>query len=267
MKKVRVAAQAGRFYPEDPDQLKLMINSYLEEAKDKLVYTQYENAAFISPHAGYIYSGPVAAYVYSLIEHEKKRIKKVVLIGPSHWSDFKGFALSSADVFRTPLGDTIVDQETNQLLIAMKLATYIDAAHELEHSLEVQLPFLQYVLDEFVIIPILVGRAEPQEVATLLEAIDGSSNSIVIASSDLSHYLDYHTAQRIDKNTVNRILSLDWMGISADAACGHLPLKGLLIYASKKGWRPRLLDLRNSGDTAGPMDKVVGYVAIAFERR
>lgn len=267
MGKIRPAFHAGHFYPAEPDRLREMIEAFLDEPRSRVAKLASGNPAYIVPHAGYVYSGPVAAYAYALMECDRSDVKRVILIGPSHYADFKGFAFCSASAFETPLGTVPVDQDSVQQLAAQHLGFIYDAAHEPEHCLEVQIPFLQMVLDEFIILPVLVGRAEPSEVSHLFDAIDGQAETVILVSSDLSHYLDYTSAVRLDRSTVSKILQLDWRGINSEAACGHRAIRGIVYHAALKGWRPRLLDLRNSGDTAGPKDQVVGYASVVFEQR
>ncbi len=267
MTRIRPPSQAGKFYPEDPTTLAEMVDEMMEEARGRVKITVGRTVAFIVPHAGYVYSGPIAASAYAVMERQSGPVERVILLGPSHWADFRGFALSEAEGFATPLGVVPVDVEANELLVQRGVAFYGDSAHLPEHCLEVQLPFLQRILDSFQIVPILVGRADPNEVGILLDTLNRTAGTVILVSSDLSHYLDYETAVRVDRATAEQILRLDWRAIHSEAACGYRAIRGLLHYAGLKGWRVRLLDLRNSGDTAGPADRVVGYGAFAFEQR
>jgi AmmeMemoRadiSam system protein B len=237
------------FYPADPGELCRMIEGFLSAAKPGL-----HPKAIIAPHAGYIYSGPVAASVYKRIDPEK--ISRVVLIGPSHRVPLRGLAGSSASFWRTPLGDVPVE--------CPAFVPANDAAHEQEHSLEVQVPFLQTVLGDFTLLPLVVGEASAEEVADVLEKCWGGPETLVVISSDLSHYESYDTAGAMDRAAADAILALDERGLEYDNACGLVPICGLLHLAKKKKLRAELVDLRNSGDTAGPRDQVVGYGAFAF---
>ena len=237
------------FYPADPGELCRMIEGFLSAAKPGL-----HPKAIIAPHAGYIYSGPVAASVYKRIDPEK--ISRVVLIGPSHRVPLRGLAGSSASFWRTPLGDVPVE--------CPAFVPANDAAHEQEHSLEVQVPFLQTVLGNFTLLPLVVGEASAEEVADVLEKCWGGPETLVVISSDLSHYESYDTAGAMDRAAADAILALDERGLEYDNACGLVPICGLLHLAKKKKLRAELADLRNSGDTAGPRDQVVGYGAFAF---
>jgi AmmeMemoRadiSam system protein B len=236
------------FYPAEPENLSRMIEGFLAAAEPGP-----HPKAIIAPHAGYIYSGPVAARVYALIP---STVSRVVLIGPSHRVPLRGLAGSSAGFWRTPLGEVPVE--------CPAFVPVNDAAHELEHSLEVQVPFLQTILDEFTLIPLVAGDASAEEVATVLEKLWGGPETLIVISSDLSHYENYQTARAMDTAAAEAILALDERGLDYDNACGLVPICGLLHLAKKKGLRAELIDLRSSGDTAGPRDQVVGYGAFAF---
>ncbi|HLE93658.1 MAG TPA: AmmeMemoRadiSam system protein B, partial [Sulfuricaulis sp.] len=193
------------------------------------------------------------------------RITRVVLLGPAHRVGFHGLALSSADYFLTPLGRVPVDQEAVEKISRLPQVHEMDAAHAQEHSLEVHLPFLQEVLGEFNLVPLAVGDAEPGEVAEVLELLWGGSETLIVISSDLSHYHDYKTAQKLDRATSQAIEQLRPEDIQYDHACGRNPVNGLLHMARKRGLKAKTVDLRNSGDTAGTQDRVVGYGAYIFE--
>ncbi len=210
--------------------------------------------AIIAPHAGYIYSGPIAASGYKRINPEG--ISRVVLIGPSHRVPLRGLAGSSASFWRTPLGDVPVE--------CPAFVSVNDAAHEQEHSLEVQVPFLQTVLGHFTLLPLVAGEASAEEVAEVLEKCWGGPETLIVISSDLSHYENYKTARAMDTAASEAILAMDERGLDYDNACGLIPVCGLLHLAKQKKLRAELVDLRNSGDTAGPRDQVVGYGAFAF---
>ncbi len=262
MSVTRSPAVAGTFYPADPQQLRAMVQRYLRGALDRAPGTLPK--ALIAPHAGYIYSGPVAATAYARLWPARDTVRRVVLIGPSHRVPLRGLATSSADVFNTPLGDVLVDKTAAAALVDLPQVQVMDSAHAWEHSLEVHLPFLQEVLREFSLAPLVVGDASPQEVAEVLERLWGGAETVLVISSDLSHYHDYDTARRMDRDTSRAIEQLRPADIDYQQACGRIPITGLLVAAQAHGLAAATLDLRNSGDTAGPRDQVVGYGAYAF---
>lgn len=254
---VREAAVADMFYPADPAELDSQLNAFLEKAGDN-----HEPAlALIVPHAGYIYSGPIAASAYTHLSSLRGKIRRVVLLGPSHRVGFRGIAVSGADYFMTPLGKIPLDHKDFKVLLDMPQVHLLDQAHADEHSLEVQLPFLQKVLGDFSLIPLVVGDANEHEVADVIETLWKDEQTLVVVSTDLSHYHDYHTAQQLDRNTCSAIESLEPDAIGYDQACGRNPLNGLLTVAKRRNLNVHTLDLRNSGDTAGSRDRVVGYGA------
>lgn len=259
MPTVRPAAVAGSFYPANPRVLDDELDHFLHEARES---TGPVPKAVIVPHAGYIYSGPIAAAAYRRIAAGRGRIRRVVLLGPAHRVPVRGLALPGVDFFATPLGTVAIDQEAQAALRGLPQVVESVPAHAWEHSLEVQLPFLQKVLGEFTLVPLVVGDATAEEVAEVLERLWGGPETLIVVSSDLSHYLPYDLARRIDRQTVERIL--DFRSVSHDEACGGTPVNGLLLAARRHGLKPKLLDLRNSGDTAGDPDHVVGYAALAF---
>jgi AmmeMemoRadiSam system protein B len=254
---VRPAAVAGMFYPDDPQELESQLDSFLTRAGT----ADSPPKAMIVPHAGYVYSGPVAATAYARLAANRGKIRRVVLIGPDHRVGFRGIAASSADWFETPLGRIPVDQEAIDSLPGVER---FDRAHMLEHSLEVHLPFLQKMLDDFSLVPLVVGQAEPEEVAAVLERLWGGEETLIVISSDLSHYHDYATASRIDGETTRAIESFNGSLIGPQEACGYIGVRGLLQVAREKGLRELTADVRNSGDTAGSRDQVVGYGAYLF---
>ncbi len=258
---VRPSAVAGMFYPAEHDELLEMVHTYLREAG---VSSDPVPKAIIAPHAGYIYSGPVAASAYARLIQARDTIQRVVLLGPSHRVGFHGIATSSADYFHTPLGDTPLDKTLVQQVLLLSGVQRLDQAHQMEHSLEVHLPFLQEVLGDFTLLPLVVGDASPEEVAAVLREVWGGEETLIVVSSDLSHYHDYATAQRMDRATSKAIEELDPQAIGHDDACGRIPLRGLLLVAREKQLMAETIDLRNSGDTAGPRDQVVGYGAYLF---
>jgi AmmeMemoRadiSam system protein B len=259
MPAIRSPAVAGLFYPSDAGALVHQLQGFLADAR-KLDLTP---KALIVPHAGYIYSGAIAATAYATLRPIAARIRRVVLLGPAHRVAVRGIALPDADAFDTPLGAVMLDTIAAHAISHLPQVIFSNEAHELEHALEVQLPFLQSVLTDFTLLPLLVGRATAEEVAEVLEALWGGEETLIIISSDLSHYLPYQVAQRVDGETVQAILNLE-PPISHDRACGGTPISGLITAARHHHLTPHLLDLRNSGDTAGTRDRVVGYAALAF---
>jgi AmmeMemoRadiSam system protein B len=256
---VREPAVAGQFYPENPGELRALVDALLDAAAGEELPPP---KALIAPHAGYVYSGPVAASAYARLRPYRDLYKRVLLLGPCHRVPVAGMAVSGADAFRTPLGDVPVDRETVAALEASGIRVF-EPSHRFEHSLEVQLPFLQAVLREFSVVPVVVGDARPQAVAEMLESVWGGPETLIVISSDLSHYLDYDTARKHDAATCQRIEHLD-SRIDHEDACGATPVRGLLLAASRRGMRVSTLDLRNSGDTEGDRDFVVGYGAWMF---
>jgi hypothetical protein len=216
---------------------------------------------FIVPHAGYPYSGPVAGTAYSLLQATGSQVRRVVLIGPAHRVPLRGLALPAETAFATPLGEVPLDREMVERTARLELVTVDSEAHAQEHGLEVQLPFLQEVLGDFTLVPLVVGEASAEEVALVLDALWGGPETLVVVSSDLSHYHDYETATRLDRQTSAAIEGLRLEELGRDSACGRVPIQGLLLAARQRGLQVRCLDRRNSGDTAGPHDRVVGYGA------
>jgi AmmeMemoRadiSam system protein B len=260
MTDIRHPAVAGLFYPADPEELREAVVGFLSGTKGRKGPTP---KAIVAPHAGYVYSGPIAGSAYAEIAGRSSAISRVVLLGPSHRVPFEGLAYSAADSFLTPLGTIPVDRSAFEAVQDLRQVRQFEAPFEGEHCLEVQLPFLQLVLDDFRIVPFLVGDAEPDAVAEVLERLWGGDETLIVISSDLSHYLDYDSAKRIDARTSEAIESLRPEAIGYNQACGRNPLNGLLREAQRHGLRARTLDLRNSGDTAGPRTQVVGYGAYA----
>ena len=260
--RVRPAAVAGMFYPADPDDLRRALQRYLAEVPAPAADAPAPKA-LITPHAGYVYSGPVAARAYARLTPRAARIRRVVLLGPVHRVAVRGLALPAADRFDTPLGAVEIDRAAIAQLADLPQVVVSDRAHAPEHSLEVQLPFLQQVLSRFALVPLAVGEACADEVAAVLARLWGGSETLVVVSSDLSHYLPYASAQAVDRATVEALLALD-ATLDHAQACGATPLNGLLAFARRRGLRAELLDLRNSGDTAGDRERVVGYAALAL---
>lgn len=258
---IRPPAVAGMFYPDDPDVLREQVLDLLRAAPA----AGPPPKAVIVPHAGYIYSGPIAASAYVRIAKAHADIRRVVLLGPAHRVAFNGIAASSAAAFTTPLGSVPVDQKALRLIDDLPQVRVFDTAHAAEHSLEVQLPFLQLALDDFTLVPLVVGDATPEQVDEVLERLWGGAETLIVISSDLSHYHDYDSARRLDQATSRAIEALREQDIGHDHACGRIPVNGLLQTARHHGLRARTVDLRNSGDTAGGRDRVVGYGAYVFE--
>lgn len=259
---VRRPAVAGEFYPADPLELRATVQGYLAAARP----SGPPPKAIIVPHAGYIYSGSVAASAYALLAEARQRVRRVVLAGPAHWVAVEGLAASGAHGFQTPLGTVPLDRGAITTILALPQVAVSEGAHAPEHSLEVQLPFLQETLRDFTLVPLAAGQATPQEVGQVLETLWGGPETLVVISSDLSHYHDYQTARQLDSATSKAIETLRFEDLRAEHACGFIPVRGLLYVARKYGLRARTLDLRNSGDAGGPRDRVVGYGAYAFEQ-
>ena len=262
---VRPAAIAGMFYPAEPEALLQSVRSMLAAVDVGGLADKRPPKAIIAPHAGYIYSGPIAASVYARLAPLRQDVARVVLLGPAHRVAFGGIAVSGAEAFETPLGRVPLDREAAaRLLASVPGVVTSDEAHAQEHSLEVHLPFLQTVFDRFTLLPLVVGGAPPDLVARVLEAVWGGPETLVVISSDLSHYLDYGAAQAMDRETCAAIERLDGNALTHPQACGRVPVAGILDLARRRGMSIETLDLRNSGDTAGPRDRVVGYGAWAL---
>ena len=266
MTQARPAAVAGSFYPGDAQALRATVAHHLASASAQAAGTPTPAPKMlVVPHAGYIYSGDVAASAYALLAPWRDRFRRVVLLGPTHRVAVRGLAAPAALAFETPLGRVPIDQAALACIADLPQVLQSDRPHALEHSLEVQLPFLQAVLGSgFSLVPLAVGDASPQQVDEVLERLWGGDETLVVISSDLSHYLPYAEARSRDRVTVQRILGFA-SDLRGDEACGAMPLNGALRTARRHGLQPRLLDLRNSGDTAGDRQRVVGYGAIAFE--
>ena len=279
--KVREPAVAGLFYPKDPADLSRTLDRLLASAKPQTI--EGDLRALICPHAGYQFSGPVAAASYRLLPG--KEYQTVVLLGVSHYAAFAGASVADAGIYRTPLGDVPISPKAGELA---KEAPFIleprcaverppwssQASHPLppdggdtpetwEHSAEVQVPFLQKTLGHFELVPIVTGEVDPGQMARVLAGrLDDST--LVVASSDLSHYHPYDQARELDNRCVRAICNLDVAEMKSQEACGRTPILALVSLARQMGWKAKLLDYRNSGDTAGNKDGVVGYAAIAF---
>ena len=258
MNQIRPPAVAGMFYPASNRTLKNDIQHYLHEA-DCVQVTNPK--AIIVPHAGYMYSGPIAASAYKQLIPLKEKIKHVVLLGPAHRVAFHGLAVPESDTFNTPLGNIPIDQKGIESLATLPQVIVSEQAHQEEHSLEVQLPFLQEILHEFSLVPLVVGEAERDEVVEVINKLWGDEHTLIVISTDLSHYHGYNEAKQLDSATSDSIVNLKPDLIGYEDACGRNGLKGLLTVAEEKGLSIELLDLRNSGDTAGDKSRVVGYGA------
>jgi hypothetical protein len=259
---VRPSAVAGYFYPASKETLTKKIEKYLNQA---VVNIKEKPKALICPHAGYVYSGPIAAYGYKSIMPFYQEYQHIILFGPSHFEYVPGIAYHPAEYFETPLGKIPVDKELlNKLLSLPYIYESIDA-HKKEHSLEVQLPFIQYIFKNhtYKILPLAVGKISPEQILEVLKTLY-NNQTLIIVSSDLSHYYDYKTAKALDEKTAIAIEELNPYQIQFEQACGRLPIQGLLLFAKEKNWKPIRLDLRNSGDTSGDKSRVVGYGAWCF---
>ncbi len=261
MHTIRHAAVAGAFYPGNSRVLANDIKALLGAATPAI--SPIPPKAIIVPHAGYIYSGQTAAIAYARLAVGRKTIKRVILLGPVHRVPVHGLALPDVDAFATPLGEVEIDKAAIALLAGMKQVVVSHAAHSQEHSLEVQLPFLQSVLDDFKLVPLAVGDASAEEVAEVLDALWGGPETVIVVSSDLSHYLPYALAQAMDRKTMQNILSMQG-ALTHQQACGGTPINGLILAAKNHHLHPRVLDLCNSGDTAGDKNRVVGYASFIF---
>lgn len=257
MVSVRTPAVAGQFYPDESGALDAAVTGYLARVETDRPAPK----ALIAPHAGFIYSGAIAASAYALLKAAHDTITRVVLLGPAHRVAFRGLAAPSVEQFATPLGPIPLDGAAIARALALPQVTANDEAHRQEHSLEVQLPFLQRVLDDFTLVPLVVGAADVKDVAEVIDALWGGPETVIVISSDLSHYLDYDAARKLDARTCQAIEQMRPDDIGREQACGRLPIKGLLTLAKARGMTVTTLDLRNSGDTAGPRDRVVGYGA------
>lgn len=260
--KVRPPAVAGTFYPAEPERLRTQVRHLLARARQT---DGPPPKALIAPHAGYLYSGAVAGAAFSSLREDAARIRRVVLIGPAHYVAFRGIAVPTARAFATPLGQVPVDSDSLGRLADLRYVVRADPPHAPEHALEVELPYLQIALGDFGLVPLLVGDAAAEEAEAVLERLWGGEETLIVVSSDLSHYLDYATAQHIDAATAALIEAGAAGRLGPERACGHLAIAGLLSAASRRGLAARRLALCNSGDTAGARDRVVGYGAWRFD--
>jgi AmmeMemoRadiSam system protein B len=258
---IRPPAVAGMFYPADPEHLRTTVAALLADASTTAAAPPPK--ALIAPHAGYVYSGAVAAAAFATLR-AARGIERVVVIGPAHYVRVAGVAVPTADVFDTPLGRVPVDRQALAAIADLPSVGRSDAAHAPEHALEVELPFLQAVLGPFAVVPLLVGDAIGAQVAEILRRLWGGAETLVVVSSDLSHYCDDATARRLDAATAAAIERGDWERLGPNDACGYLPVAGLLTAARERGLKARRLALRNSGDASGDRTRVVGYGAWSF---
>jgi AmmeMemoRadiSam system protein B len=258
--KVRPPAVAGQFYPGQPERLRAEVARLLAGAAAPETATK----ALIAPHAGYIYSGGVAATAFATLRGAARAITRVVVIGPAHYVPVQGIAIPAVDAFETPVGRVPVDREALAALSDLSFVVEADGPHAPEHALEVELPFLQMVLPCFQLIPLVAGDAEPQQVAEVLARLWGGAETLIVVSSDLSHYHDWETACRLDAATAAAIERGDWASLGPNQACGYLAVAGLLVESGRRRFGARRLVLCNSGDTAGSRDRVVGYGAWIF---
>jgi len=254
-------AVAGSFYSENPSVLQADIKALLEDATTADTNSTSHIKALIVPHAGYIYSGPVAASAYACLRNRVQEIKRVILFGPAHRYPVTQLSSHSADYFSTPLGDIEVDKNLQNILQQKGLIRLLDQAFEGEHSLEVQLPFLQSILPEFSVLPILTGQNDSDRISEILQLFWHEKDVLFIISTDLSHFHEYHLARELDKNTIDATLHLQYDTLGFDHACGLTGLKGIMKASKKLGTEITLLDARNSGDTAGSKNSVVGYAS------
>jgi AmmeMemoRadiSam system protein B len=252
---------AGQFYPGDGQTLRTSVSRLLAAAPAS---TTPAPKALIAPHAGYIYSGQVAAAAFAALRDRAQAVTRVVLIGPAHYVPVRGIAIPTSDAFETPLGHVPVDREALAALTDLPFVVPADAPHVPEHALEVELPFLQALLGSFAVVPLLAGNAIPQQAAAVLRRLWGGPETLFVVSSDLSHYHDYDTARRLDAATAAAIERGDWESLGPDQACGFLAVAALLLEAHARGLAAQRLALCNSGDTAGSRDRVVGYGAWMF---
>ena len=257
---VRRPAVAGAFYPKGFQELKIAVAALLSQATERKLGNV---CGLVAPHAGYVHSGPIAGRVFSLIARSNAVPNRILLMGPPHHMSVPGIVAPSSSAFTTPLGDVAVDVGAVELLRDAGLVTIDDAPHTPEHAIEVELPFLQCMLEDFTIVPLLVGEASPEQVARVIETVRGE-RTLLVVSTDLSHYLDYLTAQRRDLATAGTIERLDYTTLGPTDACGFRALNGALCAASRSSWTVTRVDLRNSGDTSGEKRQVVGYGAWAF---
>jgi len=259
----RQPAVAGFFYPSQASELTALVRGFFGDDRLQATDAAAPPVALIVPHAGLIYSGDIAATGYQMLIPHRHQIRRVALFGPGHRVALAGMAVPSVDEFLTPLGSVKLDTKAISDLMGLDNVVQSDEAHRLEHSLEVQLPFLQNVLEDFSLIPVLVGMTSASSVAAAMAQLQALDDTVLLVSSDMSHFHDYPTACQIDADTASRIVDRE-TALNGDQACGCMAINGLLHLARQSDWSVELLDLRNSGDTAGGRDRVVGYGAFAL---
>lgn len=261
MEAIRPEAVAGLFYPGERTALQREVSGLLEQARTQETSGETPPRAVVAPHAGYPFSGALAARAYAHIAPFSERYQRVLLLGPSHRVPLRGLAVSTAGAFRTPLGDIALDRRECEALGALADVDQRDDAHAHEHSLEVHLPFLQTLLGEFRLIPVVVGDASPRQVAPVVERYWDDPATLIVISTDLSHFLDYDRARAVDRRTCDAVEALDYNALAHEQACGRNPLRGLLAVAKDRGANATTLGLYNSGDVTGERSRVVGYGA------
>ena len=261
---VREPAVSGLFYPAEPQKLAQSVGRLLDEARDRVSPPPREPKGLIVPHAGYAYSGPVAASGYVLLEPWRGRVERLVLLGTSHYGGIEGAVYCPCRSYRIPGAEFPADLDTLEALHRRGLARPHWPAHRREHSLEVQLPFVYQVLGRVPVVGLTVGRCSQEESAAVVEALWNGPETLLVLSTDLSHYLPYQQAQQTDRRTAQAITGLNPEVLSPHDACGFYALRGLLAVARSRGCTMQVVDLRNSGDTAGGRDEVVGYGSFVF---
>lgn len=264
MSTIHRSVVAGTFYPAEPQALQQIITEFLQDAQQYAGFPLPK--AIIAPHAGYVYSGPIAASAYACLKNAQNKIKNVVILAPAHRYMVEGIATTSKDFYATPLGNVKIARDLVDAVTDLPFIFTLDDAFSTEHALEVQLPFLQMLLKDFAIVPFLVGHVDVANVAILLERLWDDDETLIVISSDLSHYLPYAQAKNTDAQAAKAILELNPAALKYDMACGNIAIRGLLTVAANKKLRAAQIDLRNSGDTAGSKDQVVGYGAFHFRK-
>lgn len=261
MTQIRPAAVAGLFYPAEPDELTRMVDGFLERhARDD----HPPPKAVIVPHAGFIYSGDTAAAAFALLQPLRNRIRRVVMLGPAHRVPFEGVCAPESECFQTPLGEVSVDQMALARISALPQVIRSDEPHRQEHCLEVELPFLQRLLNDNTVLPLLVGDATPSAVAEVIDILWGDQETLILISSDLSHFHDRASARAMDDRTSRRIERMQAEALGFDDACGRLPIAGLLHTARRRGMRVEVLARADSGEASGDTRRVVGYGSYAL---
>jgi MEMO1 family protein len=261
MTDLRPPVVAGMFYPAEASRLRQEIDGYMDAAT---IPNLVQVRAVIVPHAGYIYSGPVAAHAYQLLAEQKSRPHRILLLGPSHRSWFRGVAIADVDGFQTPLGVQPVDRAYARALAEQEpVFSAMTSPHTPEHCLEVQIPFIQTVLESIPIVPMLFGEADPIQVGEILRQ-RLTSEELIIVSSDLSHYHTNKRAHTLDRGFIDAVLAGDMESVASGEACGQSPILSLMVIAKAHNWQPHLLDYRTSGDLSGDYGQVVGYAAVAY---